>query len=98
MNQKSGADRHQFPRKTKQGRQAEYDRLTALPLWARTLGEIVRCESDNLSASRRNEARSLSWRCGLILEPPTKRPPECGLFQVSVRCEAVHILKSRVDL
>jgi hypothetical protein len=32
-----------------QSRQAEYDRLTALPDWARTFGEIVRCVSDSAS-------------------------------------------------
>jgi hypothetical protein len=43
----------------KQSRQAEYDRLTALPRWVRT-GEIVRCESNSVSERRRNETRTLT--------------------------------------
>jgi hypothetical protein len=44
----------------KQSRQAEYDRLTALPVWARTFGEIIRCRIDSACTGRRNETRSLS--------------------------------------
>ena len=47
-------------RSNEQGRQAEYDRLTALPRWARTLGKNARCKNDTAATSDRNESRLLS--------------------------------------
>jgi hypothetical protein len=46
--------------KLKQGRQAEYDRLTALLEWTRTLGN-VRFDDASVSTRSRNQSRSLSW-------------------------------------
>ena len=48
-----------------QSRQAEYNRLTALPVWARTFGEIIRCSLDSVCTGRRNETPSLSLMSAL---------------------------------
>lgn len=51
---------HDWRARLEQSRQTEYDRLTTLPVWARTWGQLSGIDIHSQRAKSRNQCRSLS--------------------------------------